>query len=45
MLREQQDPPCETTAEQYQPTSVGAVLDNPTVTLTHDNLETGRLEE
>jgi hypothetical protein len=45
MLREQQDPPCETSAEQYQPTSVGAVLGNPTVTLTHENLRTGRLEE
>jgi hypothetical protein len=45
MLREQQDPPCETTAEQYQPTSADAVLGNPTVTLTHDNLETGELED
>jgi hypothetical protein len=45
MLREQRDPPCETTAEQYQPTSAGTVLGNPTVTLTHDNLQTGRLEE
>jgi hypothetical protein len=45
MLREQQDPPCETTAEQYQPTSADTVLGNPTVTLTHDNLETGRLED
>jgi hypothetical protein len=45
MLREQQDPPCETTAEQYQPTSVGTVLDNPTVTLTHDDLQSGRLEK
>jgi hypothetical protein len=44
MLREQQDPPCETTAEQYQPTSADSVLGNPTVTLTHDNLETGELE-
>ena len=34
MLREQQDPPCETSAEQYQPTSVGTVLGNPAVTLT-----------
>jgi hypothetical protein len=33
MLREQQDPPCETSAEQYQPTSVDSVLGNPTVTL------------
>lgn len=44
MLREQQNPPCEKTAEQYQPTSVGTVLGNPTVTLTHDNLETGKLD-
>ncbi len=44
MLREQQDPPCETSAEQYQPTSVETVLDNPTVTLTHDDLRTGQLE-
>jgi len=36
MLREQQKPPCETSAEQYQPTSVGTVLGNPSVTLTHD---------
>jgi hypothetical protein len=36
MLREQQDPPCEESAEQYQPTSVGTVLGNPTVTLTHE---------
>lgn len=35
MLREQQDPPCDTTEEQYQPTSVDTVLGNPTVTLTH----------
>jgi hypothetical protein len=45
MLREQQKPPCETSAEQYQPTSVGTVLGNPTVTLTHDDLATGRLEK
>jgi hypothetical protein len=45
MLREQQKPPCETSAEQYQPTGVGAVLGNPTVTLTHDNAATGELEE
>jgi hypothetical protein len=36
MLREQRKPPCETSAEQYQPTSVGTVLGNPSVTLTHD---------
>jgi len=34
MLREQQDPPCETSAEQYQPTSVSTMLDNPAVDLT-----------
>jgi hypothetical protein len=34
MLREQQDPPCETSAEQYKPTSVETMLGNPTVTLT-----------
>ena len=34
-LREEQDPPCETSAEQYQPTSVDTVLGNPTVTLQH----------
>jgi hypothetical protein len=45
MLREQRHPPCETSAEQYQPTGVGAVLGNPTVTLTHDNLQTGHLEK
>lgn len=35
MLRKQEDPPCDTAAEQYQPTSVNTVLGNPTVTLTH----------
>jgi hypothetical protein len=45
MLREQQKPPCETSAEQYQPTSVGTVLGNPSVTLTHDDLATGRLQK
>jgi hypothetical protein len=45
MLREQVKPPCETSAEQYQPTSVGAVLGNPSVTLTHEDLATGRLEK
>lgn len=45
MLREQQKPPCETSAEQYQPTSVGAVLGNPSVTLTHDDLKTGQLQD
>jgi hypothetical protein len=33
MLREEQDPPCETTAEQYEPTSVSTVLGNPAVEL------------
>jgi hypothetical protein len=35
MLRKQEDPPCDTAEEQYQPTSVDTVLGNPTVTLTH----------
>jgi len=34
MLREQRDPPCETSAEQYEPTTVGTVLGNPGVELT-----------
>jgi hypothetical protein len=34
MVREQQDPPCDTAAEQYEPTDVGTVLGNPAVTLT-----------
>jgi hypothetical protein len=33
MLREEQDPPCETSAEQYDPTSVSTVLGNPAVDL------------
>ena len=33
MIREQQTPPCDTEAEQYQPTGVETVLDNPEVTL------------
>jgi hypothetical protein len=33
MLREEQDPPCETSAEQYEPTSVSTVLGNPSVSL------------
>jgi hypothetical protein len=33
MLREEQDPPCETSAEQYEPTSVSTVLGNPSVKL------------
>jgi hypothetical protein len=35
MLREQQDPPCDTSEEQYQPTTAGTVLGNPAVNLTH----------
>lgn len=34
VIREQEDPPCEKTAEQYESTTVGAVLGNPHVTLT-----------
>jgi hypothetical protein len=34
MLREQTEPPCNTSEEQYQPTSVDTVLGNPDVTLT-----------
>jgi hypothetical protein len=44
MLRKQQDPPCNTSEEQYQPTSVDTVLGNPTVTLQHE-LPDGRLED
>jgi hypothetical protein len=44
MLREQLDPPCKKTEEQYQPTSVHAVLGNPTVTLTHEQPD-GKLVE
>lgn len=44
MLREQRNPPCDTAEEQYQPTSVDAVLGNPTVTLTHE-LPDGSLED
>ena len=33
MLREEQDPPCETSAEQYEPTAVSSVLGNPAVGL------------
>jgi hypothetical protein len=35
-LREETDPPCDTTEEQYQPTSVETVLGNPTVLLQHE---------
>jgi hypothetical protein len=34
MLREQEDPPCDTDAEQYEATTVDTVLDNPAVELT-----------
>jgi hypothetical protein len=44
MLRKQLHPPCDTKEEQYQPTSVEAVLGNPTVTLTHE-LPDGKLED
>jgi hypothetical protein len=33
MLREEQEPPCETSAEQYEPTTVSTVLGNPAVGL------------
>lgn len=45
MLREEVEPPCESSAEQYEPTSVDTVLGNPTVTLTREDLSTGKLEE
>jgi hypothetical protein len=35
VLRKQEDPPCDTSEEQYQPTSVGTVLGNPQVQLIH----------
>jgi len=35
-LREETDPPCDTSEEQYQPTSVDTVLGNPTVLLQHE---------
>lgn len=44
MLREQLHPPCDTSEEQYQPTSVDTVLGNPTVALDHE-LPDGKLEE
>jgi hypothetical protein len=34
VIREQESPPCETSAEQYEATTVGSVLGNPAVTLT-----------
>jgi hypothetical protein len=35
-LREETDPPCDTSQEQYEPTSVETVLGNPTVLLQHE---------
>ncbi len=43
-LREQEKPPCETSAEQYQPTGVETMLGNPTVTLEKYDEATGKLE-
>jgi hypothetical protein len=34
VIREEEDPPCEKTAEQYESTTVGIMLGNPRVTLT-----------
>jgi hypothetical protein len=45
MLREEQNPPCETSAEQYQPTSVEVMLGNPTVTLQRYDERTEQLED
>ena len=36
MVRKQEDPPCDTDAEQYEPTSVSTVLGNPSVLLERD---------
>jgi hypothetical protein len=44
MLREEQDPPCETSAEQYEPTSISTVLDNPSVVLKRIDREDGSEE-
>ncbi|HSC20686.1 MAG TPA: hypothetical protein VLC07_03070 [Solirubrobacterales bacterium] len=41
MLRKQTDPPCKTSEEQYQPTSVDTVLGNSTVALTHERPDGG----
>src|ERR1700710_722929 len=41
-IREETDPPCDTSQEQYQPTSVETVLGNPTVLLQH-GAEGGKL--
>ena len=43
MLREEQNPPCETTREQYQPTSVETMLGNPDVVLQRET-PSGQLE-
>jgi hypothetical protein len=43
-LREETDPPCDTSQEQYQPTSVDTVLGNPDVVLEH-GAENGDLTE
>ncbi len=45
MLREETDPPCQTSAEQYQPTSVDTVLGNPSVQLERYVPRSGTLEE
>ncbi|HEY2717445.1 MAG TPA: hypothetical protein VGI73_14605 [Solirubrobacterales bacterium] len=45
MLREEKDPPCETSAEQYQPTSVDVMLGNPTVVLQRYDEKTEQLED
>jgi hypothetical protein len=45
MLREEQDPPCETTTEQYQPTSVETMLGNPDVVLQRERPSDRRLED
>jgi hypothetical protein len=44
MLREEQDPPCEKTTEQYQPTSVETMLGNPSVVLQREQ-PNGKLED
>jgi len=40
MVRKQEDPPCDTDAEQYEPTSVNTVLGNPSALL--DRYEPGK---
>ena len=39
MLRAQEDPPCDTAEEQYEPTTVNTVLGNPRVNLTRPRRE------